>query len=169
MDIVHLASGRRVKIRPIRPGDGPPLRAAYERLSDESKYRRFLTPKPHLTSSDIGYLVRIDGLDHVALVATPVDRDDLILAVARFVRLPEEPQTAEFSVVVGDPWQREGLATALMERLSQEALERGITHFRATMLADNRPAHALVARLAGEHASERHLGIVDELDVELAA
>ena len=38
-------------IRPIAADDGPRLRAAYDRLSSESKYRRFLAPKPHLTNS----------------------------------------------------------------------------------------------------------------------
>ena len=166
---VTLKSGRRVLIRPISPDDGPRLRAAYDRLSTESKYRRFLTPKPHLSSAETRYLVQIDGRDHVALVATPVDAPDFILAVARFVRLDEDPAQAEFAIVVGDPFQQEGLGTALMERLRTAATAGGITSFKATMLAENLPAHHLVRGFATTPAAERHLGSIDEIEVDLGA
>ncbi len=156
-------------IRPISPEDGPGLRAAYERLSAESKYRRFLAPKPHLSTAETRYLVQIDGRDHVALVATPADDPRYILAVARFVRLDEDPTQAEFAVVVGDPFQQEGLATALMERLRPIAAELGITSFKATMLAENAPAHRLVRGFATTQKTERHLGAVDEIEVDLSA
>ncbi len=164
---VTLKSGRTVLIRPISAEDGPGLRAAYDRLSPESKYRRFLAPKPHLSLSETRYLVHIDGQDHVALVATSAEEPELILAVARFVRLDEEPTQAEFAVVVGDPFQQEGLATALMERLKPIAAARGITSFRATMLAENLAAHRLVRGFASTPTAERHLGPVNEIEVEL--
>ena len=166
---VILNSGRTVLIRPISPADGRGLRAAYERLSAESKYRRFLAAKPHLSTAETRYLVQIDGRDHVALVATPVDAPDDILAVARFVRLDEDPTQAEFAVVVGDPFQQEGLGSALMERLRVAAAARGITSFKATMLAENVPAHHLVRGFAATPSAERHLGSVDEIEVDLSA
>jgi RimJ/RimL family protein N-acetyltransferase len=165
---ITLKSGRTVLIRPISPTDGPGLRAAYDRLSPESKYRRFLSPKPHLSTAETRYLVQIDGRDHVALVATPVDAPDEILAVARFVRL-DDPEQAEFAVVVGDPFQQEGLGTALMESLRVAAGANGITSFKATMLAENLPAHHLVRGFAATPTAERHLGPVDEIEVDLRA
>ena len=169
MDVVELASGRRVQIRPIAPGDGPALSAAYDHLSDETKYKRFMAVKPHLTGTDVRYLTETDGARHVALVANPVGQPSEILGVARFVRIESDPLTAEFAIVVGDPFQADGLGSALMERLAAEAVARGVTRFIATMLADNVAAHKLTHRLAGELASERHLGPVDELEVVLAA
>lgn len=164
---VTLRSGREVLIRPITGDDGPGLRAAYERLSMESKYRRFLAPKPHLSSAETRYLVHIDGHDHVALVATSADDPTRILAVARFVRLDEDPSRAEFAIVVGDPYQREGLATAMMERLRTYAAAAGITSLRATMLAENVAAHQLVRGFSGGRRTERQTGSVNEIDVEL--
>jgi ribosomal protein S18 acetylase RimI-like enzyme len=169
MDEVRLDNGRMITIRPIRAGDAPALQAAHDRLSPQSKYRRFLTAKPHLTKADARYLVQVDGQDHVAMVATPVDDPDRILAVARFVRLPEDPRTADFAIVVGDAFQQEGIGTKLMEHLSQTAAERGICRFRATVLAENGPAHRLVRGLPGRVAAERHAGPVDEIEVDLAS
>ena len=166
---VNLKSGRSVVIRPIGPDDGPGVAAAYDRLSPESKYRRFLAPQPQLSMSETRYLVHIDGRDHVALVATRVDDPEYTLAVARFVRSDVDPGQAEFAVVVGDPFQQEGLATALMERLRTIATERGITSFKATMLAENVAAHHLVRGFATGSTTERHLGTVNEIEVDLTA
>jgi GNAT superfamily N-acetyltransferase len=168
MDVVQLHSGRRVAIRPIGPGDGPALSAAYDNLSDESKYKRFLAVKPHLSGSDVRYLTLIDEARHLALAATPEDDPGEILAVARFVKLADDPETAEFAIVVGDRFQGEGLGSALMERLARTAVASGVKRFLGTMLADNVGAHKLTRNLAGELAHERHYGPVDELVVELA-
>jgi RimJ/RimL family protein N-acetyltransferase len=169
MDVVKLRSGREVTIRSIRPDDGARLQAAYNRLSPQSKYQRFLSPKPHLTNADVRFLVQIDGVDHVAMVATAVEDPELILGVARFVRLPEDPGTAEFAVVVGDPYQHEGLATELLGQLARAAADRGIARFRATMLAGNLGAHRLVQGLSGLGAREHHYGPVDEIEFDLAS
>jgi protein lysine acetyltransferase len=168
MDVVRLHSGTQVAIRPIGPDDGPSLQAAYGRLSERSRYSRFLALKPYLTSTETQYLVQVDGTDHVALVATPVDDPRRILGVARFVRLSEDPEAAEFAIVVGDEHQRDGLAGALMEHLARAAHGRGIHRFRATMLAANLAAHRLVHAMPGEVVDEQRSGMIDEIDIELA-
>lgn len=166
---VTLKSGRDVLIRPIRPDDGPRLRAGYRALSAQSQYQRFLALKPRLTDADVRYLVEVDGTNHYALVATTTNSPDWIIAVARFVRAADDPEAADFAIVVGDPYQSEGLGTELLERLADAAIARGIRHLRATALADNVPAHKLLRRLAGRLARERHSGPVDEFEVDLAA
>jgi RimJ/RimL family protein N-acetyltransferase len=168
MDKVSLRSGTEVVIRPIGPADGPRLRDAYGRLSPISRYRRFLAPKPHLSASEVHYLVDVDGRNHCALVATLADDPDQIVGVARFVRLAEDPRAAEFSVVVGDPLHRQGLATALLQRLIELARDRGIARLRATILAENQPALRLVSGLS-PHPTQRRVGAVNEIDLDVAA
>jgi GNAT superfamily N-acetyltransferase len=166
VEIVTIPSGRRVAIRPIEVGDGPRIRAAYARLTPQTKYRRFLAAKPTLSAADIEYLTGADGTNHVALVATPADEPGRILAVARFVRLADEPAAAELAIVVGDPYQGEGLGSELLARLSDAAVARGIERLKATVLADNVPVDRLLRHGA---ARKRHLGPIDEVEVELAA
>ena len=169
METITLRSGRGVVIREIRPDDGPRLKLGYRALSPQSQYRRFLGSKPRLTDADVRYLTNVDGRNHFALVATTTTAPDWIIAVARFVRLAEDPEAAEFAIVVGDPFQGEGLGTELLERLAKDAKARGIRRFRATVLAENVAGHKLARRLAGRLANERHLGVVDEVEVDLAA
>jgi RimJ/RimL family protein N-acetyltransferase len=166
MDICVLSDGTAVEIRAIRADDGERLRASHGRLSDESRYRRFLGAKPQLSASDAHYLVDIDGCDHFALVATA---EDEIIAVTRFVRAPDDPAAAEFAIVVGDEHQRQGLAGELLPRLAAAAAARGVRRFRATILTDNVAIRRLMRGIAADELAERRLGTVSEVEFELAA
>jgi RimJ/RimL family protein N-acetyltransferase len=147
------------------------LAESYSRLSPESQRRRFLTAKPRLTSADLSYLTTVDGWDHVAIVAVLVDGPEAreIVGVGRFVRLREDPETADFAIVVGDPYQGRGLGGALATRLAEDARARGVRRFSATVLSDNVAVHRLLGRLAGVLEPTSRSGGVDELVAELAA
>src|SRR5437762_509563 len=111
--LARLADGTRVVIRRIQPGDKRMLARGLELLSEETRQRRFLSAKPRLTNAELRYLTEVDGQAHVALVAVLADRLDHVVAVARYVRLPDDPATADAAIVVGDPWQRQGLGRRL--------------------------------------------------------
>jgi RimJ/RimL family protein N-acetyltransferase len=173
VDKYLLPDGTEVEIRPIRADDGARLRASHARLSAESRYQRFLASKPELTEADARYLVEVDGCNHHALVATLVaglgDDPEPIVAVARYVRLPGDPRTAEFAIVVGDLLQQQGLATQLMTRLAEAAYHRGVRRFTATMLSDNLAIHHLLTRIGAQPPSAHRVGSISEIEVELAA
>jgi GNAT superfamily N-acetyltransferase len=133
-----LSDGLRLLIRPIRTDDKELLGEAFNRLSPETRYRRFFAPLDHLSDQDLHYLTEVDHHNHEALVAID-PADGWIIAVARFIR-SEDPDEAEVAVVVGDPWQGRGLGSALLERLVERARAEGIGHFVAIVLSDNRDA-----------------------------
>jgi RimJ/RimL family protein N-acetyltransferase len=159
-----------ILIRPIHADDRDRLRDSHERLSPETRYRRFLAVKPHLTSADVRYLVDIDGRDHVALVATlPEADEEPIVGVARFIRIPDEPEVAEVAIVVNDALQGRGVGTELLARLAEEAVARGVRRFRATMLADNLVVHRLFESLAAGPVDRRRVGEISEMEFPLPA
>ena len=163
-----LNDGGAVEIRPIRHDDSERLQEAHSRLSPESRYRRFLGAKPILSASDVEYLVDIDGSDHFALVATvPGGGEESIVAVARFVRLADDRAAAEFAIVVGDPYQRQGLASELLARLAASARERRIERFRGTILSDNIAIHRLIERFAGDEITVLRRGSLTEVEFPL--
>ncbi len=168
--VEQLPDGAPVQIRPIRPDDKRLLSDGLRRLSAESVQRRFLTPKRSFSSSELRYLTEINAVDHLALVAEdPTEPGRGLLAVGRFVRLAEDPEAAEIAIVVGDDWQGRGLGSLLGRHLAHAARNRGIERFTATMAADNRPAHRLMAKLTSD-LKQRHVGGgVDELVLDLAA
>ncbi|HEX3976838.1 MAG TPA: GNAT family N-acetyltransferase [Solirubrobacteraceae bacterium] len=171
MDLYGLSDGRVIVIRPIRADDVARLHAAHGRLSPLTRYRRFMTAKPYLSAADAAYLANIDGWDHFALVATFAehggDDEAPIIAVARFVRTPEDAATAEFAIVVGDDWQGEGVGRELMGRLVDAAVTRGVARFEATMLADNVAIQHLSERFAAGPLRRRRRGNTFEVRFDL--
>ena len=164
----RLADGRQVLLRPIRGEDKRNLAEAFARLSPESARLRFLTPKTKLSGAELRYLTEVDGTDHVALVAVFAHQPSFILGVARYVRWPGRPEDAEVAVVIGDPVQGQGLGRHMGLVLADIARANGVRRFTASLLSDNRAAHALMARITRHLHYEHHDG-VEELVAELAA
>ena len=157
-------------IRPIRPDDKGLLADGLRRLSPQSAQRRFLTPKRSFSRTELRYLTEVDGRDHVALVVEyPADPNRRLIAVARFVRLHDDPEAAEVAFTVADDWQGRRLGSLLGEKLAAEARLLGVRRFTATMASDNAPAQRLMAKLT-KHLERQHVGGgVDELVLDLAA
>ena len=148
---VVLDDGLEVLIRPLRPEDKRRVAQAFERLSPETRYRRFFAPLPRLSDQDLRYLTEVDHHDHEALAAVNPENGGIV-GVARYVR-SEDPGEAEVAVVVGDPWQGRGVATALLQRLVGRARDEDIDHFVALVMSDNTEALELFRHLApgGSH------------------
>lgn len=163
-ETIGLRDGSRVRVRPIRPADKAALSEAFERLSDESRYQRFLSPMPELRPMDLVYLTEVDHHDHEALVA--FGGDGTAVGVARYVRLPERPGAAEFAVTVADDWQRRGLGTLLIERLGARARAEGVRRFEASVLARNHEMLGLLEKL-GTFRVRRGAGAVVEVEGDL--
>jgi len=159
---VTLADGSRVLIRPIAPEDRDELVAGFERLSAESRYRRFFGPMVRLSERDLDRLTQVDHHDHEALVAIDAGSGRGV-AVARFIRTQDDE--AEPAVTVTDDWQRRGLAGRLLALLAERALEEGIERFRAPVLAHNTAAMAVLRQL-GETGTT-HQGREVELEIRL--
>jgi GNAT superfamily N-acetyltransferase len=159
---LELRDGSAVAVRPISAADRQLLADAFERLSPESRYRRFFSPVAHLSERQLDYLTVVDHRDHEALVALADDTGDLV-AVARYVRT--RPGVAEPAIVVSDDWQGRGLATQLLDGLADRAREEGVECFVAPVLAENRAAINLFEGLGD--ATVRRDGVEVELTIPL--
>lgn len=131
---VVTADGGTVHVRPITPADADALVAFHEQLSPRTIHFRFFSPRPKLSPREVERFTTVDHDDRVALVA---ELGDVVVAVARYDRLPGT-SSAEVAFVVSDHHQGRGLGTLLLEHLAAAARERGITRFFADTLPDNR-------------------------------
>jgi GNAT superfamily N-acetyltransferase len=157
-----------VRIRPIQPADAALLNDGFARLSPESRRLRFLGPKSGLSASELRYFTEVDHHDHEALVA--VSRwSGRGLGVARFVKLADDPTTADVAVVVVDDWQRLGLGTALVDRLIARARCEGVARFSALLAAENDGARRLMRRTGAPVRLVSRDGGTQSYEVELAA
>jgi RimJ/RimL family protein N-acetyltransferase len=154
-----LRDGSTVLIRQIRGTDAPLLADGFARLSARSRRMRFLSAKTTLSASELRYFTDVDHHDHEALGAlSPADGRGV--GIARYIRDPSDPETAEIAVTIADDWQGRGLGTALLTRLSDRARQAGIGRFTATVSADN-VAMTRVLWKMGAELTGRSRGTVD--------
>jgi GNAT superfamily N-acetyltransferase len=138
-DIVQLADGARVKVRPIWLGDISALRRMHGRMSEQTIYYRFMTACPRPSQQTLRFLA---GVDHAARDALVAVEQGEIVGVARYHSV--EDGVAEIAVVVEDAWQKRGIGRELVTRIASLARERGVRTFTGTMIAENRAASSLL-------------------------
>lgn len=147
----RLRGGTRVQVRLIGPDDRERFVAGFERLSDESRYRRFFVPVSRLKDEVVDRLLDTDDFHHLALGAECLASNGSVIgplvAVARYIRLQDDPAAAEAAVTVGDDLQQRGLGRLMLQILIEAAAERGIRRFRAHMLPDNTAVRSLLSAL----------------------
>ena len=134
-----------IHVRPIDGRDRDAFSAWFGRLSDESRRRRFLGPKPRLSGRELTYLTEVDHVSHTALLA--VDDDGRMIGEARYATSAPGDVTAEMAITVADEWQDRGVGTRLATRLIEAARANGMTRLTALTLWDNTAAMALLHRL----------------------
>ena len=156
---VTLRDGTPAHLRTIEPEDREAIASGFDELSDESRYRRFLSPVPHLSESTLRYLTDVDHHDHEAVIAFSEQREPM--GVARYVRLEPGGDTAEVAVTVVDRWQGRGLGTALLARLTERAREEGVDRFTATALATNNDMIDLLKNLGATDSRPASNGVVE--------
>jgi len=162
---VHLSDGATVIVRPIRPSDRDLLLDGFERLSPQSRYRRFLAPMDDLSEPMLRHLTEVDHHDHEAIGAIDPASGHGI-GIARFVRLADRPDAAEAAVTVADDWQGRGLGTVLLGALADRARSEGIHVFTAIVLAANEEMLEVLEHVGRVRVVDRESGTVEiEVDV----
>lgn len=170
----RLKTGVPVLLRLVRPSDGRLLLEGFERLSPESRYRRFFGYRKNLSPMEVELFTHCDGINHFAIAAL-IERDDGVeegVGIARFVRLPRNRFAAEAAITVIDDYQGHGLGRLLLERLVWAAAERQVRELRFSVLAENKPMLSLLRKFgpperrpdleAGAHVVQAVLPVPDE-------
>jgi Sortase and related acyltransferases len=165
---VELHDGRRVRLREIRPDDREEMRQAFDRLSSESRYMRFMShirqlPAPMLERSVNPQRER--GLALVAEIDAPDGID--IVGGARYYILADD-ETCEFAVAVADGWRGVGLASRLMRELIAVARDRGLHRMEGFVLAGNSGMLTLARRLGFTTEADPHDAALRIVRIELA-
>ncbi len=143
-----LKDGSTVEIRPIRPEDGEQLRLfAQERMSEQSRYYRFMQVLKSLPPALLAKFSKIDYVREMALVIMrPPTAGQELIGVARYSRNPDKT-SCEFAVALADDWTGHGLAKTLMQRLIAHATAQGLHRMEGTVLRNNHAMEHLMLTL----------------------
>ncbi len=145
---IRLANGRQVLIRPIRPADAEPLRAAFALLEPDEVRQRFLYAKAELSPETALRLTQPNPKSEFVLVAAEplTPGEALVGAVSRAAVLPGTRQ-AEFHILVSHYVAGMGLGRHLMRRLVRWAKGKRLERLFGDVLEENEPMLALASSL----------------------
>jgi acetyltransferase len=161
-----------ITVRPIRPEDEPLMARFHESLSERSVYMRYFHAMNLTRRTAHERLTRICFIDYereMALVAereNPETGEPEILGVARLSRNRADPSEAEFSILVNDRYQRQGIGTVLMEKILEVGREEGLRHITAEILFENRAMQHLIKKFGFRLHRDLEEGVV-KADLDL--
>jgi GNAT superfamily N-acetyltransferase len=142
-----LRDGREIIVRAVRDGDRDGFQAALRRMSEQSRYSRFMSPVKELSPQLLERAVRPEPGRELQLVAVDASGvPEQIVGGARYSASPGS-KDCEFAVAVTDEWQGLGIARHLLEALIRTARERGLERMEGYILASNTGMLRLAGRL----------------------
>ncbi len=134
-------------MRRMRPGDEALVKASLNKLSASSRRNRFFASIAEFSDAAVQKLVDVDPERAYPLVVLlPIDGVDTAIAGGRFVQ-QENSTDCSFSVLVGEPWQGQGVGRRIVESLLREASRRGLRQMYGDVLTDNMPMLRLARSL----------------------
>jgi RimJ/RimL family protein N-acetyltransferase len=132
-------------LRPLQPGEDEPLRAVFAAMSVESRHARYLQGLSTLTPQMTRTLCAVDGIDHVAWVASVGDR---AVGIARYIGVG--PGSAEIAFEVADDLGGRGLGAVLVDTVTTIAAAAGVRRLLATVLGSNHRSRRLLSQVGLE-------------------
>lgn len=130
-------SGLEIFFRPIKISDESLIKDLFYSLSDESMYKRFISPRRDMPHRQLQEFVVIDYTKETAiLAAVKSDEKEDIVGMGQF-SINEDAHTAEVAFVVTDEYQNRGIGFQLLSYLTYLAQKQGLLGFTAEVLMEN--------------------------------
>jgi len=162
--LLTLRDGRRVTLRAVLGSDAAEIVQAFDRLSADAKYSRFMAHKNRLNPAALERgLHPVPGQAFVFVATVPASDGFDIVGAAQYVRANDiDDRVCEFAITVAEDWRGSGLAVHLLANLVRRSRRDGYTTMEGLVIADNRPMLALarklrfkVARVPGDTSTVR--------------
>ncbi len=137
--VFNLRDGRTIGFRPLMSADEFDFRNFFYSLHEETIYHRFFYKKRVLPRREIQNLrVNIDYRKNMTLIGLiPIGGHKEIVAVASYAEETQD-RYAEVAFVVGENYQRLGLASFMLKQLENIAKKNDFIGFKAVVLKENR-------------------------------
>jgi RimJ/RimL family protein N-acetyltransferase len=145
---IRLFDGTHVVIRRLNARDVDAVTELHDRLTEEEQYFRFFIPHPKELREFAEELVMCNHR-RCGLGAFDAGR---LIGVANYA-MSDDPDAAEIGVAVAHAEHLRGVATALLHRLAEIALQHGIRYFIADILAANAPMRNVISDAGWRHTS----------------
>jgi acetyltransferase len=147
-----LKNGTPVVLRPIRPEDEPLLVKFHEGLSDRSVYFRYMEAlklTKRIAHERLSRMCFINYDREMAFVAERTADDGALPEILGVARMIKEHATndAEFSMIISDQWQNQGLGAQFLKKLIQVAKDEKLDNLHSEIVSENEHMKRLCGNL----------------------
>lgn len=142
-----LRDGRKVHLRAMRPADEAELLQAFERMSAEARYMRFMRSVREPNLERVRKVLASFPDRGLGIVATVPAADGIDIAGSAIYVIGSDRTSCEFAINVSSAFGGAGLARTLMTALIESAGKRGLAEMEGFVLAANQPMLRLAGRL----------------------
>lgn len=165
-ELIRIADGRELLIRPIRPDDAVPLRAGFA-LMEPDALRDRIEGDGELSVAAAERLTRPDPRREFTIIACePLPAGEAVIGAFARARVVGDSREAEILVVVARFVVGMGLGRHLLRRLVRWARGKQLDSLHGDVAADNQPMLALAKSLGFRDepaATEGYIRIVLDL------
>ena len=130
-------AGVALLLRPVKISDEPLLKDFFYSMSDQSLYRRFMTPRRDMPHERLQEFVVIDYTREMVILACLDEGARAPVAGLAEYYIEEDGLTANVAFAVTDRSQNKGVGTELLAHLTQIARKQGLHGFTAEVLREN--------------------------------
>ena len=149
-----LRDGRVVHLRAVTPADESEFFQAFERMSDNARYMRFMrvvrAPDPQRVRATLASFPEAG----IGIVATVPAADGIDIVASAIAIFAADRTSCEFAITVASEFGGVGLATAMMTTLIDQARRRGLKEMEGFVLTQNQSMLRLAKRLGFRIESE---------------
>ncbi len=159
LETIKTINDKEYIFRPMKPTDDELLKDLFYSLSDESRYKRFMSTRRDLHHDRRQEFVQINYNKEMAIVVVDpeIEGPDRMVGEADY-RIKEGQNVAEISVMVRDEYQSMGIGSALVEYLTMIAKNQGLYGFTAEVLADNKKMLKVFEKMGYDIEKKRKYG-----------
>jgi RimJ/RimL family protein N-acetyltransferase len=142
--------GLAYSLQRVTLADEGPLAEFMLRLSEQTRWLRFMTARPcspQVVRAEVARMLAGAAGDSITLVVTEAHGGSGAVAAVAELVCDRESGTGEVGVVVIDHAQRKGIGSLLLRQLLQIAQELGLAHLHGDILAENYAMRRLIQAL----------------------
>ena len=132
-------SGATLLVRPVEAADEARLEEFFDRVSDEDRRFRFLSPRKHVGHEQLAPMVEVDHQGTETWVA--FDKAGGALVGTAMLACDAAMDTGEVAVSVCQDWRGKGVGWALLDVVARAAQDRGL---RRVISIEDRENHAAI-------------------------
>ncbi len=132
-----MSNGQKVILRAIKPEDEFMEKEMFSNFSERTQRFRFFQLIKHISHEQLVRYTQIDYDREIAIIAEVDDEGRKKMAGVVRLIADQYNETAEYAIVIADPWHNLGLGNKFTDYIQEIAMKRGIQKIYANVMATN--------------------------------